>query len=100
MLAKGLCSSFGVAKLPDRSAFAGSIATADRLVEVMVNKAALPLVKAVAMITSIPAGIAGLKKKGSLLPGYDADFVLFDEDIKVKKVFIAGKKVFGAGDNL
>jgi N-acetylglucosamine-6-phosphate deacetylase len=96
----GVIIEDGVAKLPDRSAFAGSIATADKLVEVMVNKAALPLVKAVAMITSIPAGIADLRKKGNLLPGYDADFVLFDEDIKVKKVFIAGKEVFGAGDNL
>ena len=83
----------GVAKLSDRSAFAGSIATADRLVQVMVNKAGLPLEKAIAMITRIPAGIAGIKKKGSLLPGYDADFVLFDEGITVKKIILAGKEI-------
>jgi N-acetylglucosamine-6-phosphate deacetylase len=82
----------GVAKLPDRSAFAGSIATADRLVRIMVDKAGLPLEKAISMITRIPASIAGIRKKGSLLPGYDADFVLFDEDIRVKKVFLAGKE--------
>ncbi|MDR2618964.1 MAG: N-acetylglucosamine-6-phosphate deacetylase [Treponema sp.] len=83
----------GVAKLPDRSAFAGSVATTDRLVRVMVNKAGLPLEKAAAMMTSVPARIAGLEKKGSLLPGKDADFILFDGNIDVKKVFIAGKEI-------
>jgi N-acetylglucosamine-6-phosphate deacetylase len=83
----------GVAKLPDRSAFAGSIATTDRLVRVMVKKAGLPLEKALAMVTRIPARIAGLERKGDLLPGKDADFVLFDDDIEVKNVFIAGKEI-------
>jgi N-acetylglucosamine-6-phosphate deacetylase len=83
----------GVAKLPDRSAFAGSVATTDRLVRVMVKQAGLPLEKAAAMMTRIPAGIAGLNKKGSLLPGKDADFILFDDDINIKKIFIAGKEI-------
>jgi N-acetylglucosamine-6-phosphate deacetylase len=83
----------GVAKLPDRSAFAGSVATTDRLVRNMVQKAGLPLEKAVAMMTRIPAGIAGLQNKGSLLPGKDADFVLFDDNIGVKKVFVAGREI-------
>ena len=83
----------GIAKLPDRSAFAGSIATADRLIQVMVEKAGLPLEKAVAMLTRIPAEIAGIKKKGSLLSGNDADFILFDEDISIKKVFVHGKEM-------
>jgi N-acetylglucosamine-6-phosphate deacetylase len=82
----------GVAKLPDRSAFAGSVATTDRLVRVMVREAGLPLEKAVAMMTRIPARIAGLHKKGSLLPENDADFILFDGAINVKKVFVAGKE--------
>ena len=34
----------GVAKLPDRSAFAGSVATADRLVRTMINIAGIPLI--------------------------------------------------------
>jgi N-acetylglucosamine-6-phosphate deacetylase len=84
----------GVAKLPDRSAFAGSVATTDRLVRVMVKQAGLPLEKAVAMMTRIPARVAGLEKKGSLFPGKDADFILFDDNIDVKKVFVAGKEVF------
>lgn len=83
----------GIAKLPDRSAFAGSIATADRLIQVMTQKAGLPLERAIAMLTRIPAGIAGIKKKGSLQAGYDADFILFDENIAIKKVFIGGKEM-------
>jgi N-acetylglucosamine-6-phosphate deacetylase len=83
----------GVAKLSDRSAFAGSVATTDRLVRVMVRMAGLSLEKAVAMMTRIPARIAGLEKKGSLFPGKDADFILFDENIEVKKIFIAGKEI-------
>ena len=39
----------GVAKLPDRSAFAGSVATADRLVRTMVA-AGIPLVDVVRMM--------------------------------------------------
>jgi len=85
----------GIAKLPDRSAFAGSIATSDRLVRVMRDKAGLPLEKAVAMMTRIPAAIAGIKNKGSLLSGYDADFILFDEGITVKKVYVGGKEITG-----
>jgi N-acetylglucosamine-6-phosphate deacetylase len=79
--------------LPDRSAFAGSVATTDRLVRVMVKQAGLPLPQAVAMMTRIPARIAGLEKKGSLLPGKDADLILFDDDIDVKRIFVGGKEI-------
>jgi len=83
----------GIAKLPDRSAFAGSIATADRLIRVMTQKAGLPLEKAAGMLTRIPAAVTGLKKKGSLQAGYDADFILFDENIEIKKIFVGGKEM-------
>lgn len=76
----------GVAKLADRSAFAGSIATADCLVRTCVKKAGIPLKHAVKMITEVPAEIMGLKAKGKLCAGFDADIVIFDEDINIKKV--------------
>src|SRR5436190_983266 len=41
-----------VAKLPDRSCFAGSVATADRLIRTMIQLAGLPLSEAVQMITA------------------------------------------------
>ena len=81
----------GVAKLTDRSAFAGSIATADILLKTCVQTAKLPLCAAVRMLTATPAAAMGLKNKGALFVGYDADIVLFDEDFTVRRVFISGK---------
>ncbi|MHC8950032.1 N-acetylglucosamine-6-phosphate deacetylase [Sphingobacterium hungaricum] len=81
----------GVAKLSDRSAFAGSVATADRLVRTMIREAKVSLEDAVKMMTATPARIVGLsEKKGSLEPEKDADIVLFDQDIQVKLTMVGG----------
>ena len=42
------------------------------------------------MMTAVPARIFRLEKKGILQEGYDADILLFDEDIRVSKVIIGG----------
>ena len=76
----------GVCKLMDRSAFAGSVATADRLVRVAVKEAGIPLSDAIRMITQTPATIMNLSHKGSIACGMDADFVIFDDDIDRKSV--------------
>jgi N-acetylglucosamine-6-phosphate deacetylase len=87
----------GVAKLPDRSAFAGSVATADRLVRNMVTLAQVPLPDAVRMITSTPARIMGMEDRiGALAPGMDADIVIFDEDIRIDTTIIKGEIVYTA----
>lgn len=83
----------GVCKLMDRSAFAGSIATTDRLVRVAVKEAGISLLDAVKMMTLTPAKIMGLTGKGRLSPGMDADIAVFDEDIRVKAVFAKGELV-------
>ncbi len=80
----------GVAKLPDRSAFVGSIATGDRLVRTCI-KADIPLVSAVRMITLTPAELFEMPKKGKLAKGCDADIVIFDEKINIKQVFVGGR---------
>lgn len=88
----------GVAKLPDRSSFAGSVATADRLVRNMVRMAEVPLTDAITMMSGTPARILGLdQRKGSLTPGKDADMVLFDDDIKVKLTVVGGNIVYNNG---
>lgn len=85
----------GVAKLMDRSAFAGSVATADRLVRTMLREGGVSLPEAVRMITANPARIMGVDgHKGHLHPGYDADLVLFDDNIQVYKTIINGKTIF------
>ncbi|MBO5221103.1 MAG: N-acetylglucosamine-6-phosphate deacetylase [Clostridia bacterium] len=80
----------GVCKLIDRSAFAGSIATADRLVRVAVQQGGIPLLDAIKMMTLTPANIMNLAHKGRIADGMDADFAVFDEDIHIKHVFARG----------
>lgn len=85
----------GVAWLPDRSSFAGSVATADRLVRNMVHLAEVPLVDAVRMMTATPARIMGIDpQKGALVAGKDADLVLFDGQVQIHKTIIGGRVVY------
>lgn len=85
----------GVAKLPDRSAFAGSTATADRLIRTMRDVAGIPLVDAVQMMTATPARILGFQGSiGSLSPRKDADIIIFDEDIQIKLSMVQGRIVY------
>ena len=80
----------GVAKLPDRSAFAGSIATADRLIKTMVKGAGIDIKDAVKMLTETPARVMNIPNKGILKKGFDADIIIFDRDINIKKVIRNG----------
>lgn len=88
-----------VAKLPDRTAFAGSVATADRLIRNMMRLADVPLIEAVKMMTSTPARIIGVsERKGSITQGKDADLVIFDENINIQTTIIGGKVVYSLAD--
>ncbi|MDR0572525.1 MAG: N-acetylglucosamine-6-phosphate deacetylase [Tannerella sp.] len=85
----------GVAKLPDRTAFAGSVATTDRLVRTMVNIAGIPLQDAVKMMTLTPARIIHVDEhKGSIQKGKDADFVIFDDHIHVSYTILEGNVIY------
>lgn len=82
----------GVAKLPDRTAFAGSIATADTLVRTLTQSCGISLCESVKMLTKNPARLLGLNK-GEIAVGKDADLIAFDEDVNVSAVFVMGKKI-------
>ena len=82
----------GVCKLKDRSAFAGSVATADRLIRTLVKDCGVAVPVAVKMLTKVPAEILKVNK-GELAPGKDADIVIFDEDITVQQVFLSGNPI-------
>jgi N-acetylglucosamine-6-phosphate deacetylase len=83
----------GVCKLLDRSAFAGSIATADVLLRVLTREACIAIEDAIKLLTVNPARVMGLSDKGELSPGKDADVVVFDSNVCVKAVFVGGEKV-------
>jgi len=83
----------GVMKLPTRQAFAGSVATLNRCVRTMVQ-AGIPLCEAVRMASYNPAKRIGLgNRKGLVKEGYDADLILFDENIDVSFVMSRGNVV-------
>lgn len=85
----------GVAKLPDKTAFAGSVATTDRLVRTMMNLAGVSLIDSIKMMTLTPARILGIDmNKGSLEIGKDADLVIFDKNIKIKTTIIEGNVIY------
>jgi len=89
----------GVAKLLDRSAFAGSISTMDVLVKNMVRQADVPLIEAVKMASATPARLLGLgNKKGVLDKGMDADIVVMDPDFDVKLTMVEGNILYNKLD--
>lgn len=84
----------GVAKLPDRSFFAGSIATADRLWKTAVGYG-IPLTDVCRMMSDTPAAILGISdRKGGISKGHDADLVVTDRDFNVQAVFVKGVRKF------
>lgn len=58
-----------------------------------VNKAQIPLETALSAITSNPAEILCLKRKGRILEGYDADLCILDQDLQLTDVIVRGKRV-------
>jgi len=90
----GVIFEDGAMKLADRSALAGSVATLKDCVKNMYKTVEVPLYEAVRMATLTPAEVIGFNKtKGKIEKGYDADFVLFDDDINIKTVITKGNIV-------
>ena len=84
----------GVCKLADRSALAGSVATMDRLIRTVVQKADIPLADAVRMASETPAKIMGVyQRKGSLERGKDADIIILDKDLNIQASWAMGQLI-------
>ncbi len=85
----------GVAKLMDRSAFAGSIATTNRLVRTMLSLTDIPLVEIIQMLTLNPAKMMKVDDRlGSLEAGKLADIVVFDDNIEIHRTIVNGDLVY------
>ena len=82
----------GVCKLADHSALAGSVATMDRLIRTLVQRADIPLNDAIRMASETPSKIMGVyDRKGSLSKGKDADIMILDNDLNLRAVWAMGK---------
>lgn len=80
----------GAARLIN-GALAGSVLTQDKAIENVYKNCDIPLHETVKMATYNAAKHCRVHDhKGLIKEGYDADLVLFDEDITIKKVFING----------
>lgn len=85
----------GVAKMPDRSCFAGSVATTDRLVRTMHFTAGQSLADSVRMVTENPASMMGMgNSKGRLQKGYDADIVVCSRDLYARQTYVMGRRIY------
>jgi N-acetylglucosamine-6-phosphate deacetylase len=88
----------GVARLSGSGAIAGSTLTMAAAVRYAVRVAGLPLPEVVRAATTTPATMLGLSRVGALRPGYRADLVALDEELRVVRVMRAGRWVpSGAG---
>ncbi len=84
----------GVARDPE-GRLSGSTLAMDEALRNVIKFTGCSLEEALAMATSVPAeemGLAG--RKGRIAAGYDADLVLFDENINIKKVIVNGEIVY------
>ena len=73
---------------------AGSILTLDKAVKNVYENTDMPLYEVIKMATLNPAKHCKVShKKGLIKEGYDADLVLFDENINIKKVIVSGKTI-------
>lgn len=84
----------GVCKLADHSALTGSIASGIRLIQVMAEKAEIPVADCVRMAATNPARLMSINdRKGSIERGKDADLILFDENFHLHSVWIGGRQL-------
>ena len=84
----------GVAKLADRSCFAGSIATGIRMVKTLSTLAELDMPAVFRTVSYNPARIIKMENEiGSLEKGKYADFIIFDDEYSLDSVYISGEKV-------
>ena len=83
----------GVARLTDSEMIAGSTLTMAAAVRYAVREAGLALPDVVRAATTTPATMLGLARVGALRPGFAADLVVLDDDLRVTRVMKAGRWV-------
>lgn len=82
----------GRATLAGSAALAGSVVALSDAVR-NVARAGIPLPAAVAAASAVPAGLLGLTDRGSIAVGQRADLVALDDDLRVRRVWLAGREI-------
>jgi N-acetylglucosamine-6-phosphate deacetylase len=84
-----------VARLDDGT-MAGSVATMDRVLALLLTVAKIDLVHGVEMCAATAARAMGLSGQGVLAPGALADFVALNRQYQVLETWIGGRRVYSA----
>lgn len=82
----------GVVRLPGGS-LAGSVLTLDVALRNAVESGGVALPRAADLVSGAPARYLGLHDRGVLAEGRRADFVVMDEQLRVRQVWVAGRQV-------
>jgi N-acetylglucosamine-6-phosphate deacetylase len=81
----------GQARLAGNGALAGSTLTMDAAVRAAVHEVGLPIEAASAAASGEPARVLGLADRcGAIATGLDADLVVLDDDLRVRRVMAQG----------
>lgn len=83
----------GVARVVAGGALAGSTLTMDAAVRLAVRAGVLDVPAAARAAATLPARLLGRSDRGSLRPGLRADLVHLDDDLAVRAVWRAGRRV-------
>ncbi|MGP2528238.1 beta-aspartyl-peptidase [Acidaminococcus sp. LBK-2] len=68
------------------------------VIRILVEERQVPLETALRLLTTNPAQNMGLQQtKGRIAPGYDADFIVYDDDLAITGVLAKGKKAVWEG---
>lgn len=85
----------GQARLPDGT-LAGSVLSLDEAIRNVVSWAETGVGEACRMASEVPARLLGLRSKGRLAVGCDADLVLLDDALRVRATFREGRSLYRA----
>ncbi|ABN70610.1 N-acetylglucosamine 6-phosphate deacetylase [Staphylothermus marinus F1] len=81
----------GVSRLRN-GALAGSTLTMDKALRNLV-KLGIPLKDAVRTLTYNPASAVGIRDAGAIIPGYTADLVVLNNNLRVESVYVRGENI-------
>ncbi len=81
------------ARLEDGT-LAGSIVTLDVAVQNFWEWTGCSVAEAIQAVTEVPADLLGLKNKGWIEVGNDADLVLLDQNLNIKRTIIGGETAY------
>mgnify|MGYP002758253287 FL=1 len=85
----------GTARLKDSGSLAGSILKLKDAVKNIVSWEIADVFEAIQMASLVPAKSVGIDDVcGKLKVGYDADFIILNEDLELEATYINGKRAY------